>query len=88
MAIHYCGENLEKRTVPVNEKILGGYRKGYPVNYCSICDVYTWDNRESKNPEIIGDIITQAQAHTNLRENGSIYNQKHRNKIAKNTKNL
>lgn len=70
---HSCGTTLKERTVPVNSKILG-WEKGYPVDYCPKCKIYKLNDKyESENPEIIGDIITEAQAQTNLKNHNSIY---------------
>lgn len=78
---HVCGEVFEEKTVPVNEKIL--LKKDYPVYYCPKCKVYKMNNYESKEPEIIGDIITEAQAQTNLINHKSIYTKSYLEKIAK-----
>lgn len=78
---HKCGEIFEEKRVPVNEKVLG--EKDYPICYCPKCDVYKMNEYESKNPGIIGDIITEAQAQTNLKHNKSIYAINHLEKMTK-----
>jgi len=81
---HKCGEILEERIVPVNEKIMR-WEKGYPISYCSKCKIYKLNEYESKDSEIIGDIITEAQAQTNLKNHKSIYTKSYLEKIAKAT---
>lgn len=79
---HKCGEILGERKVPVNEKIIG-YEKGYPVDYCPACKVYKFNEYESENPEVIGDIVTNLQAQQNLKTNHSIYSISVVNKLEK-----
>ena len=82
---HKCGETLEEKTVPVNSKIL--ITTNYPVHYCSKCDMYILNKKyESKDPEIIGDILTEAQAQQNLKTHDSIYHAPYLEKIAEKTK--
>jgi len=82
---HACGETLEEKTVPVNAKIME-WEKGYSMPYCPKCEMYVLNEKyESKDPEIIGDIITEAQAQQNLKIHGSIYCASHLEKIAEKT---
>ncbi|MCK5624397.1 hypothetical protein KAI04_00980 [Candidatus Pacearchaeota archaeon] len=81
---HQCGKILEEKTIPINPKILT--LNPYPINYCSKCNVYVLNEKyQSKDPEIIGDIITEAQAQQNLKINKSIYHASHLEKIAEKT---
>jgi hypothetical protein len=84
---HPCGETLEEKMVPVNSKIIG-WENGYPVSYCPKCKFYRLNEKyESKDPEIIGDILTEAQAQQNLKNHKSIYTQNYLKKIAEATLN-
>ncbi len=77
---HSCGKKLVEELVPVNEKILSV--REYPVDYCENCKIYQIDKYESEDREIIGDLITNAQAKTNLRNHNSIYTINHLEEIA------
>ena len=79
---HSCGTTLEEKTIPVNRKVIG-WENGYPVSYCSNCKIYKLNKYESEDPEIIGDIITEAQAQQNLRTHNSIYQRSYLEEMAK-----
>ena len=68
---HSCGEKLEEKCVPVDERVLS--LNPYPVSYCSGCDVYIFNEFESGNPEKIGEHVAALQIETNLRKNDSPY---------------
>ena len=78
---HKCGETLEERDIPVNEKILS--IKKYPVSYCPKCRIYKLNKYESKNPDVLGDLITEAQTRQNIKTNKSIYTIGHLEKMIK-----
>jgi len=65
---HSCGTEFDKRDVPIDLRVLNGTT--YGVKYCPKCDVYVWNELESRDPLVIGNKITAIQANTNLRNNG------------------
>ena len=66
--LHKCGTEFKRRGVPVDSRVLN--KSIYDVPYCSKCDVYVFNDVETKNPQHMGDWITALQSETNTKNHG------------------
>lgn len=60
---HSCSTLLVERKILIDETVMK--RNHYLVDYCPKCEIYKFNNFESRDPQVVGDHIVELQRDTN-----------------------